>query len=247
MTTLDHETVAALVSGVRQLAGTLLTRSNAISNLDQISKSGRMRSLITTQIGETLSMMQDQGGKLLSAAKNNKTCYTNLQSLQMTLLETQRYFTELNDVTAIFLVKKKMKQKCTDLANAIMAKRTQLFSSVTMALVSGSMAGRGIGAKLPPGVKVVSNVGTTVAGSVSGASVSGASDLDVRSSRNTVASSAASSSSPTSSDTTGPTVSSGVGKQAYLGGVDAGTDPCTSRVRTLTRRRGSPCMVTRII
>ena len=45
------------------------------------------------------------------------------------------------------------------------------------------------------------------------------------SSRNTVASSAASSSSPTSSDTTGPTVSSGVGKQAYLGGVDAGTDP----------------------
>ena len=103
MTTLDHETVAALVSGVRQLAGTLLTRSNAISNLIKLV-SGKNEIIDNYPDRRDAVNDADQGGKLLSAAKNNKTCYTNLQSLQMTLLETQRYFTELNGVTAIFLV-----------------------------------------------------------------------------------------------------------------------------------------------
>ena len=220
MATLDHETVAALVSGVRQLTGTLLAQANALVNLDQISKSGRMRPLITTQIGETLSMMQDQGGKLLSAAKNSKNCFTNLQSLQMTLQDTQRFFSELRDVTAVFLVKKKMKQKCTDLANAIMAKRTQLFSSVTMALVSGPMSNRSIGARLPPGVKVVST-----AGGASGASASGSSDVDVRSSRNTLVSSTASSSSPSSSDATSPTGLGATATRFDFAGNDASNNP----------------------
>ena len=215
MATLDHEKVAQLVSGVRQLAGTLLTQANDLSNLDQIGKGKRV--LITTQIGETLTHLQDQGGKLLSAAKNSKTCFTNLQSLHLTLQETQKFFSELKDVTAVFLVKRKMKQKCTELANTILAKRTQLFSSVTMALVSGPMGGRGVGSqKLPPGVKVVSKVGA--AGSASGASASGASDVDMRSSRNTVVSSAASASSPASSEVTGTTGLAGLA-------IDVGTNP----------------------
>ena len=110
----------AQLCGVRQLAGTLLTQANDLSNLDQIGKGKRV--LITTQIGETLTHLQDQGVKLLRA-KNSKTCFTNLQVAFDAAGDEN--LLELKDVTAA-LVKRKMKQKCTELANTILAKRTAL-------------------------------------------------------------------------------------------------------------------------
>ena len=176
--------------------------------------------MITTQIQETLTMLQDQGAKVLSAIKTSKTCLANLQSLNITLQEVKNFFSDLNEVTAIFLVKKKYKTKVTELSNAIMAKRTQLFSSVTMALVSSGT--RGVERKLPPGVKLVSSGASPSNQAGAGSSsVSGVNDL--RSSHNTVSSGASVlASSPASSDATGPTSRFDYSAAATTA-IDAGT------------------------
>jgi hypothetical protein len=174
----DADKLHVLVSSVRQLAGSLLTQATNVINLDNIGKSSR--ALITTQLSETLTHMQDQGSKVLSAVKTSKQVYNNLQSLQATLAETQKFFTDLDSTQMVFLSKSKFKTKCRDLANSMMAKRTQLFSSVTMALVSGPL--RGGGPKLPPGVRTVSSAstGSSPMAAARGVSGSGVADAAMR-------------------------------------------------------------------
>ena len=97
----DNEKLHGLVSSTRQLAGVLLTQATNVSNLDKIGKQSRL--LITSEIGETLTHMQDQGSKVLSAVKTSKQVFFNLQSLQTTLGDTQKFFTDLDAATMIMM------------------------------------------------------------------------------------------------------------------------------------------------
>ena len=104
----DTEKLHGLVSATRQVAGSLLTKATNVSNLDLIGKQSRL--LITSQIGETLTHMQDQGSKVLSAVKTSKQVYYNLQSLQTTLTDTQKFFSDL-DAVSIISIHNKTKYK----------------------------------------------------------------------------------------------------------------------------------------
>jgi hypothetical protein len=171
-TTLDTSTstdsqgsqYSTIVTASRSLCGSLVIKCDECMNLDSIGK--KSRKTITGALSDLLTEIQEQGGKLITAIKNSKSCMANLTSLHDALNDIKTFLMELSSFNLlIFHVKGKYKRKCLDLANALHSKRTILFNGVTMTMLSqpnshtNARHGIGVGAAAGGGGKLSGSVG----------------------------------------------------------------------------------------
>jgi TPR repeat protein len=119
------------------LLAELRVRAKSCEALDNVSKSTRFGWSVL--LGEILTELQEQGGKIASALSTSRSCFNNFQSLHDTLREVQEFITDIEAGSALLIAlfnKSKYKRRDHVLRTNLRAKATQVTSSVMLVMLS---------------------------------------------------------------------------------------------------------------